>query len=172
MFGIVPCRIGGHGILRGFAQRCILFFFLFLESLFIDRTLITNSDLISILRTIIRFVNQRISLQHYLTLSSSPHKNWKFQLRSWIPPGFSLHLPSRVCLQLDNFSKHIDQRRKVTDPKREVCRENFINSGFVWVPHVAASVEHRSAPPILYSVVGRERIWNRRERGREGERSN
>lgn len=110
MFGIVPCRIGGHGILRGFAQRCVLFFFSFSLNLFLS-IVITNSDLISILRTIIRFVNQRISLQHYVTLSSSPHKNWKFQLRSWIPPGFSLHLPSRVCLQLDNFSKHMDQRR-------------------------------------------------------------
>lgn len=154
------------------SRKDVFFSFSFSLNLFLS-IVITNSDLISILRdTTIRFVNQRISLQHYLTLSSSPHKNWKFQLRSWIPPGFSLHLPSRVCLQLDNFSKHIDQRRKVTDPKREVCRENFINSGFVRVLHVAASVEHRSAPPILYSVVGRERIWNRRERGREGERSN
>lgn len=49
MFGIVPCRIGGHGILRGFAQRCVLFFS-FSLNLFLS-IVITNSHLIPILRT-------------------------------------------------------------------------------------------------------------------------
>lgn len=157
------------------SRKDVFFSFSFSLNLFLS-IVITNSNLIPILRTrhdntIRKSTNIATTLSYSLILSAQ-----KLKIRTEkLDPSRFLSTPSlaRVSTVRQFFEAYgSTTRRKVTDPKREVCRENFINSGFVWVPHVAASVEHRSAPPILYSVVGRERISNRRERGREGERSN